>query len=129
VHRQDKGGAANKTSVESMAQNDFQEVKRCKRHNSNDTSQTVKKSAKPVPTSTAVKLPPKAVLTRNFFTPLRTTDLRLETTGAGEKLLELKAPRKSSRLPPKNIKIIIQKTTILPVVLYGCKTWSLTLRE
>jgi hypothetical protein len=29
----------------------------------------------------------------------------------------------------KNIKIIIYKTIILPVVLYGCETWSLTLRE
>jgi hypothetical protein len=29
----------------------------------------------------------------------------------------------------KNIKIRIYKTTILPVVLYGCETWYLTLRE
>jgi hypothetical protein len=29
----------------------------------------------------------------------------------------------------KNLKIIIYKTIILPVVLYGCETWSLTLRE
>jgi hypothetical protein len=29
----------------------------------------------------------------------------------------------------KNIKIRIYKTIILPVILYGCKTWSLTLRE
>jgi hypothetical protein len=29
----------------------------------------------------------------------------------------------------KNIKIKIYKTIILPVVLYGCETWSLTLRE
>jgi hypothetical protein len=29
----------------------------------------------------------------------------------------------------KNVKIRICKTIILPVVLYGCKTWSLTLRE
>jgi hypothetical protein len=28
-----------------------------------------------------------------------------------------------------NIKISIYKTIILPVVLYGCETWSLTLRE
>jgi hypothetical protein len=35
----------------------------------------------------------------------------------------------SSRLLPKNLKIRIQKTLILPVVLYGCETWSLTLRE
>jgi hypothetical protein len=30
---------------------------------------------------------------------------------------------------PRNIKIRIYKTIILPVVLYGCETWSLTLRE
>jgi hypothetical protein len=35
----------------------------------------------------------------------------------------------SSRLLSKNVKIRIQKTIILPVVLYGCETWSLTLRE
>jgi hypothetical protein len=29
----------------------------------------------------------------------------------------------------KNIKIRIYKTIILPVVLYGCETWSLTLRK
>jgi hypothetical protein len=28
----------------------------------------------------------------------------------------------------KNVKIIICKTIILPVVLYRCETWSLTLR-
>jgi hypothetical protein len=33
----------------------------------------------------------------------------------------------SSRLLSKNIKIRIYKTVILPVVLYGCETWSLTL--
>ena len=34
----------------------------------------------------------------------------------------------SSRLLSKNLKIKIY-STILPVVLYGCETWSLTLRE
>jgi hypothetical protein len=34
-----------------------------------------------------------------------------------------------SCLLSKNIKIRIYKTIILPVVLYGCETWSLTLRE
>ena len=29
----------------------------------------------------------------------------------------------------KNLKIKIYSTIILPVVLYGCETWSLTLRE
>jgi hypothetical protein len=31
----------------------------------------------------------------------------------------------SSRLMSENIIIIIYKTIILPVVLYGCETWSL----
>jgi hypothetical protein len=35
----------------------------------------------------------------------------------------------SSRLPSKNLKIRIYKTIMLPVVLYGYETWSLTLRE
>jgi hypothetical protein len=34
----------------------------------------------------------------------------------------------SSRLLSRNVKVKIYKTIILPVVLYGSKTWSLTLR-
>jgi len=30
---------------------------------------------------------------------------------------------------PKKLKIKIYRTIILPVVLYGCETWSVTLRE
>jgi hypothetical protein len=29
----------------------------------------------------------------------------------------------------RNVKVKIYKTIILPVVLYGCETWSLTLRQ
>jgi hypothetical protein len=35
----------------------------------------------------------------------------------------------SSRLLSKNVKVRIYKTIILPVVLYGCETLSLTARE
>jgi len=35
----------------------------------------------------------------------------------------------SSNLLSKNLKIKIYRTIILPVVLYGCETWSLILRE
>ena len=35
----------------------------------------------------------------------------------------------SSRLLSKNLKIKIYRTIILPVVLYGCEAWSLTLRD
>ena len=34
-----------------------------------------------------------------------------------------------SILLSKNMKIKIYRTIILPVVLYGCETWSVTLRE
>jgi len=34
-----------------------------------------------------------------------------------------------SKLLSKTLKIKIYKTMILPVVLYGCETWSLILRE
>ena len=35
----------------------------------------------------------------------------------------------SSSLLSKNLKIKIYRTIILPVVLYGCETWLLALRE
>jgi hypothetical protein len=35
----------------------------------------------------------------------------------------------SSLLLSRNVKVKIYKTIILIVVLYGCETWSLTLRE
>jgi len=35
----------------------------------------------------------------------------------------------SFSLLSKNLKIKIHRSVILPVVLYGCETWSLTLRE
>jgi hypothetical protein len=35
----------------------------------------------------------------------------------------------SSHLISKNLKMRIYETTILPVVLYGCETWSFTLKK
>jgi len=35
----------------------------------------------------------------------------------------------SSNVLSRNFKIKIYRIVILPVVLYGCETWSLTLRE
>ena len=35
----------------------------------------------------------------------------------------------SSSFPSQNINITIYRTIILPVDLYGCETWSLTLRD
>jgi hypothetical protein len=104
-----QSGVVNKPSVESTAQgDDFQQVKGRKRHVSNDSSQTAKKSTKPVPTSAADKVPPKTVLTRNFFAPLRTTD-DTETIGSENTLPKLEAPSKPGRPPP----IMMTSTTNL----------------
>jgi hypothetical protein len=35
----------------------------------------------------------------------------------------------SSKVLVKNIKMIVYKTAILPVVLHGCEAWCLTLRK
>ena len=35
----------------------------------------------------------------------------------------------SSSLLSRNLKIKVYRTIILPVVLYGCETWLLTMRE
>jgi hypothetical protein len=35
----------------------------------------------------------------------------------------------SSHLLSRNVKVKIYKTITLPVVLYGCETWSVTLSE
>ena len=35
----------------------------------------------------------------------------------------------SSTLLSKNLKIRIYRTIILPIILYGCETWSLILKE
>jgi hypothetical protein len=104
-----RSGAVTKTSLESMTHDDdFQEVKRCKRHISNDTSQTTKKSTISDTKSAASKLPTKAVITLNFFAPLRTNDMDMVTTGA-ENTLPDEAPRKSGRPPP----IVMTSTTNL----------------
>jgi hypothetical protein len=95
-----QSGAVNKTSAESTAQDDdFQEVKRRKRHISNYTWRTAYKSTKPIQTSEAFKLLPKEMLTRTFFAPLRTTEMITETTGAENALPEQEAPSKPGRPP------------------------------
>jgi hypothetical protein len=92
-----------------MAQYDnFQEVKKHKRNISNNTSETDKKLTKQVPSPTAVKMPPKAVLTRYFFAPLRTTDT--ETTTTQNTLPKQEAPRKP-RKPP--LKVMTSTTNLI----------------
>jgi hypothetical protein len=51
---------------------------------------------------------------------------RLNSSNASYCLVECPL---SSRLLSRNIKVKTYKTIILPVVLYGCETWSITFRE
>ena len=44
-------------------------------------------------------------------------------------MLSFDAETLSSSLLSKNLKIKINRTIVLPAVLYGCETWSLTVRE
>jgi hypothetical protein len=60
-----------KTPKSAATQEDgFKEVRRPKRHNTNETAPTSKKAA-----CTAVDTPHKEVATPNFFGPLRTSDM------------------------------------------------------
>jgi hypothetical protein len=97
-----------KTSMQSTAQDDgFKEVKGRKIHSSEDTSQKAKKSMAPVPTSAAVKPPPKAVVTLNFFALLRYTNMGTYTTGAESTHPEEEAPSKRGRPSP----VVMTSTT------------------
>ena len=59
----------------------------------------------------------------------KTGKTRTSERNVGKYLLSLGAESLSFTLLSKNIKTKIHGTIILPVVLYGCETWSLTLRE
>jgi hypothetical protein len=52
------------------------------------------------------------------------------TTPTVKKIIcfELFTTASASRLLSRNVEVKIYKTIILPVVLYGCETWSFTLR-
>jgi hypothetical protein len=63
----------------------------------------------PVPTSTAVKLLPKEIVTCNFFAPLTTTKMGTDTTDAENTHPEQEAPSKTGRPSP----IVMTSTTNL----------------
>jgi hypothetical protein len=65
-----------------------------------------------------------------FFLPLRNLRGEIKSRlNSGNACYYLVQNLLSLRLISKNLKIKIYKTVILPVVLYGCETWSLTLGE
>jgi hypothetical protein len=77
----------------------FQEVRRRKRHSSNEAARTPKKilvTAEPA----AVNTTPKTVPTRNSFAPLRTASMDTETSDMEESPQEEATPGKTGRPPP-----------------------------
>jgi hypothetical protein len=65
-----------KTPKSAATQEDsFKEVRRLKQHSTNESAPTSKKTA-----CTAVDTPPKEVFTRNFFVPLRASDMDKDST-------------------------------------------------
>jgi hypothetical protein len=73
----------------------FKEVRRRKRHNTNESATTSKKAA-----FFAVDTPSKEVATRNFFAPLRTSDMDTDFTNTEATPREAAAPAKPGRPPP-----------------------------
>jgi hypothetical protein len=69
-----------------------------------------------VPTSAAVKPPPKAVVTLNFFALLRYTNMDMYATGAESTLLEEEAPSKRGRSS-----LIVMTSTIPHSIPKGLK--------
>jgi hypothetical protein len=62
-------------------------------------------------------------------TTITNQNLIQEEIELGQCLLQFSTELLFSHLLSKNVKIRIYKSIILPVVLYGCETWSPTLRE
>ncbi|KAJ4435412.1 hypothetical protein ANN_18027 [Periplaneta americana] len=65
------------------------------------------------------------MLGENTKTIRENTGILLEAS----KAIGLEVNPEETNLLSKNLKVRIYKTVILPVALYGCETWTLTLRE
>jgi hypothetical protein len=85
-----------KTPKSAATQEDgFKEARRRKRHNTNENAPTSKKAA-----FSAVDTPPKVVATRNYFAPLRASDMDTDSTNTEATPREAATPTKPGRPPP-----------------------------
>jgi hypothetical protein len=95
-----KVGKSTEKSTEKTAQDeDFQEVRRCKRHNTTEAAPTSKKAV-PTGASAPVSRPPKEKTTRNFFAPLRTAKMDIDSGGSDASSSNTMAPGKTGRTHP-----------------------------
>jgi hypothetical protein len=85
-----------KTPKSAATQEDgFKEFRRRKRHNTNESAPNSKKAG-----FSAVDTPHKKVATRNFFAPLRASDMDTDSTNTEVTPREAAAPAKPGRPPP-----------------------------
>jgi hypothetical protein len=82
----------------STQEDGFTEVRRRKRQNSDKAAQTSKKEA-PTAVSALADTPSK-ITTRNFFAPLRTTNMETDSSGSETTPQEETVPAKTCRPPP-----------------------------
>jgi hypothetical protein len=89
-----------KTPKSAATQEDgFKEVRRRKRHSTNETVPTSKKAV-PIAASTAEDTPSKEVVTRNYFAKLRVSDMDTDSANTEASPDEAAAPAKRGRPPP-----------------------------
>jgi hypothetical protein len=101
-----KAGGNNTTteSVKPSQDDGFKEFRRRKRHSTNEAAPTSKK-----PAAETKNTPNKEVATRDFFAPLRATNMDIDTSGAEATTVEEAVSGKAGRPPP----IILTATTNL----------------
>jgi hypothetical protein len=97
------------TGQQTNKEDDFQEVRRWKRHATNETTRTSKKVTIQTKTPTALNIPSKEVVTRNFFAPLKAADMDADASSTEANSNEEAVPGKTDRLLP----IILTSTTNL----------------
>jgi hypothetical protein len=96
VLRASNPAGQSKTPKSAATQEDgLKEIRRRKRHSTNETAPTSKKAA-----CVDVDTPHKEVATRNFFAPLRASDMDTDSTNTEATSREAAAPAKPSRPPP-----------------------------
>lgn len=88
-----------KGAGEPHQEEDFPEVRRRKRQNTEETANTVKKAAVRTKTPQSANTSPKEVATRNFFAPLRATGMDTDSSGIQTNPEEEAVLRKTCRPP------------------------------
>jgi hypothetical protein len=100
VLKENTPAGQSKTLKSTATQEDgFKEIRRCKRHSTNETVPTSKKAVSTAVSAT-VDNPPKDATTQNFFTQLRACDMDTDSANTEPSPREATTPAKTGRLPP-----------------------------